>query len=57
MLRAEGVWTLIPLEGSGTRVTWEMHLEPGGSLPTWLINRRVVDTPLGGLREQVKQAP
>ena len=52
---AEGRWTLTP-DGDATQIVWEMHLEPGGALPDWLINARVVDTPMGalrGLREQV----
>ena len=58
ILEAEGRWTLVPADGA-TKVTWEMHLDPGGSLPAWLINRRVVETPLGalrGLRSQVTGA-
>jgi len=48
--RAQGGWKLTPDEG-GTRVAWELHLEPGGSVPTWLVNQRVVDTPFRALRE------
>lgn len=48
--RADGGWTLTPEDG-GTRVAWELHLEPGGSVPTWLVNQRVVDTPFRALRE------
>lgn len=48
--RAQGGWKLTPEEG-GTRVAWELHLEPGGSVPTWLINQRVVETPFRALRE------
>ena len=38
-------------DDGGTRVAWELHLEPGGSVPTWLVNQRVVDTPFRALRE------
>lgn len=50
VLEAEGLWTLVPGGDTGTAVTWEMHMEPGGSLPDWLVNRRVIETPLGALR-------
>jgi len=50
VLEAEGLWTLVPVTDSRTAVTWEMHLEPGGSVPEWVINRRVVDTPLRALQ-------
>jgi hypothetical protein len=58
VLEAEGRWRLVPAEDA-TKVTWEMHLDPGGSLPAWLVNRRLVETPLGalrGLRSQVTGA-
>lgn len=51
--RARGHWRLEPVGAGRTRVTFDMHLEPGGDLPHWLVNRRVVETPfeaLGNLR-------
>ena len=33
-------------EGAGTtRISLQMHIEPGGTVPVWLANRRIVDTP------------
>ncbi|MEM9177465.1 MAG: START domain-containing protein [Myxococcota bacterium] len=52
--RANGVWRFEPLSESRTRVTFQMHLEPGGGIPQWMINARVVETPyeaLTNLRE------
>ena len=47
--QAKGTWQLEPLAGSRTRVTFSMHLEPGGGIPDWLINARVVETPFEAL--------
>ncbi|MEM1186945.1 MAG: START domain-containing protein [Pseudomonadota bacterium] len=45
---ASGYW-LLEAEGSGTRITWEFHVEPGGNVPSSLANARVVATPRGAL--------
>lgn len=45
---AAGYWRL-QREGDGTLITWEFHLEPGGSVPGSLANARVVATPRGAL--------
>lgn len=47
--RAEGQWLLEPVGPADTRVTFRMHLEPGGGVPQWLINAQVVDTPFDAL--------
>lgn len=47
--KANGAWKLEPLEGDRTLVTFRMHLEPGGGIPEWLINARVVATPFEAL--------
>ena len=54
--RAKGQWRLEPTGEERTRVTFQMHLEPGGGVPAWLINARVVETPfeaLANLRAKV----
>ncbi len=56
--RARGSWTLEPLAERRTRVTFRMHLEPGGDIPEWMVNTRVVETPfeaLTNLRETVER--
>ncbi len=40
-----GSWTFSPKEEGMTEVTYQMHADPGGSLPTFLINAIVVKTP------------
>jgi hypothetical protein len=34
----------------GVDVTYQMHASPGGSIPNWLANQTVVDTPYGTLK-------
>ncbi len=55
--QVEGFWKMVP-EGEGTRVTYQVHTEPGGSVPSWLANKFVVDAPfntLKHLRERVER--
>lgn len=44
--KANGSWLLKAVNASKTLVTFQMHLEPGGGIPQWMINVRVVETPL-----------
>lgn len=56
--KAHGTWTLVPAGPDKTLVTFTMHLEPGGGIPQWLINTRIVATPfeaLTNLRKVVGQ--
>lgn len=42
MVRIEhnsGSWTLTPLSDSRTRVTFQTHSDPGGSIPAWMVNQ------------------
>ncbi|MDZ5601881.1 START domain-containing protein [Pseudomonas sp. RP23018S] len=55
--KVEGFWKLVP-QGDNTWVTYQVHTEPGGSVPSWLANKFVVDAPfntLKHLRERVEQ--
>lgn len=47
--QARGQWKLIP-SADGVNVTYQMHASPGGSIPNWLANQTVVDTPYGTLK-------
>ncbi|MEZ5146263.1 MAG: START domain-containing protein [Bacteroidales bacterium] len=54
--KAEGTWTLEPMDINKVRVTLEMHGEPGGSIPDWIANMFVVDSPIKdfkNLRERI----
>lgn len=49
VLAARGQWRFTPRAG-GTTVLFEMHFDPAGSVPQWLSNLRVVETPYESLR-------
>lgn len=49
----QGFWRFVPLGDGKVEVTYQVHTEPGGSVPSWLANSFVVDAPfntLSGLR-------
>ncbi|CAM3829276.1 START domain-containing protein [Ectopseudomonas alcaliphila] len=55
--RVDGQWRLKPLGEGRVEVIYEVHTEPGGSVPSWLANSFVVDAPLQtlqGLRAKVE---
>lgn len=47
--QADGQWLIKPVQ-KGVQVTYQMHAAPGGSLPDWLANQAVVDTPYNTLK-------
>jgi len=47
--RVEGYWTLIPMGVGEVEVIYQVHSEPGGSVPSWLANSFVVDAPYNTL--------
>lgn len=46
---ARGRWVLVPRGPDATHVTFQMHLDPGGGIPDWMINARVVESPFEAL--------
>ncbi|TFH38917.1 MAG: hypothetical protein E4G96_09765 [Chrysiogenales bacterium] len=53
-----GLWTFTPLESGEIMVVYQMHSDPGGSLPPGLANMAVVDLPyytLVNLRKIVRE--
>ncbi|WP_339527119.1 START domain-containing protein [Pseudomonas sp. EA_35y_Pfl2_R111] len=55
--KVEGFWSLTPRDGE-IEVIYQVHSEPGGSVPAWLANSFVVDAPfntLQGLRQLAEQ--
>ena len=46
----EGYWRLEPLEDGRVKVTYQLHSEPGGSVPSWLANSFVIDAPFNTLK-------
>ena len=47
----DATWTLEPQAGGLLKVTYEAHADPGGGLPSWLVNSFVVEAPLNTLRD------
>ncbi|MEN8146623.1 MAG: START domain-containing protein [Campylobacterota bacterium] len=47
--RSRGHYIFTPLSEKKTKVLWQQHVEPGGSIPTWLVNLLVVDIPFNTL--------
>lgn len=46
---ADGYWKLVP-KGDATEVTYQLHTEPGGSVPSMIANKFVVDAPFNTLK-------
>ncbi|HED15294.1 MAG TPA: hypothetical protein ENI64_00520 [Gammaproteobacteria bacterium] len=47
--RSVGSYQFIPEPGGWTKVIWQQHIEPGGSLPGWLVNSLLLDLPYNTL--------
>jgi hypothetical protein len=50
MPELKGSWVVAPMEGGMIEVTYQVHANPGGSLPDWLVNAIVVETPMNTLQ-------
>ncbi len=55
MPRYEGKWVLEKLPNGGTRATSEGLSSPGGSIPDWLANSEVVDSPFNTMQNLRKR--
>lgn len=45
-----GEWNFQPLDPKRTKLVYTFHAEPGGSVPEWLADKAVTDTPIGVLK-------
>ncbi|WNW10803.1 START domain-containing protein [Pseudomonas sp. DTU_2021_1001937_2_SI_NGA_ILE_001] len=52
----EGFWQLTPKGPNRTEVTYQVHTDPGGSVPSWLSNKFVVDAPFNTLKALKERA-
>lgn len=53
-----GSWTIVP-KGEGSEVTYQLHANPGGSIPAFVANSTVTDSPykaLAQLKEVVQKS-
>ena len=48
-----GFWKFEPKEEGQVLITYQVHANPGGSLPNWLANSVVVDTPYNTMSNMV----
>ena len=56
--QVDGFWKLVPKGDNLTEVTYQVHTEPGGSVPALIANKFVVDAPfktLQGLKERAEK--
>jgi hypothetical protein len=51
MLKADGYWLLTSTDKDNTDVTYQMHVEPGGSIPAWLSNPFIKNVPFSTFKE------
>ena len=54
--QVEGFWKFVPKGAGVTQVTYQVHTEPGGSVPSWLANKFVVDAPFNTLKALKERA-
>lgn len=57
---AYGYYLLEPMPDERTKITWQQYVDPGGALPSWLVNSMLTDLPfrsLSAFRELVTSAP
>jgi len=48
--KVDGFWLLEPKAAGNVQVTYQVHTEPGGSVPSWLANKFVVEAPFNTLK-------
>lgn len=46
MDKADGFWLFDQVDPNRVEVVYQMHAEPGGSIPNWVVNMFLVDTPI-----------
>jgi len=54
-----GKWVITPLDNSHVSVEYALHVDPAGSLPSWLVNMFSGDTPMQifeNLRQELKHS-
>lgn len=51
--RMKGYWSFTPMTEGQVKIRYQVHAEPGGSLPSWLANSVVVDTPFHTMSNMV----
>ena len=55
-----GKWIITPLDNNQVRVEYTLHVDPAGSLPSWLVNMFSGEAPMQifeNLRLELKKSP
>jgi len=55
--RVESTYKLTPLDGGRVNVEFEIFVDPGGSVPTWLVNASIITAPYKTSLAMVTQLP
>ena len=55
VVKVEGFWKFVP-KGDQVEVTYQVHTEPGGSVPSMVANKFVVDAPFNTLKALKERA-
>ena len=50
MVALKSLWQFTPLPDGRTEVYFQQHSDPGGSIPTFVVNKLVVDIPFNSLK-------
>jgi hypothetical protein len=48
--QVDSLWTLTPRPGGKVEIRYQVHSDPGGHLPAWLINSMITDQPFNTLK-------
>ncbi|MDL5045702.1 START domain-containing protein [Oscillatoria amoena NRMC-F 0135] len=43
--RSEGLWTITPVEKNKLKIDYQFIVDPGGSIPAWLLNLSIAEGP------------
>ena len=54
--KSRGFWKIIPSDKGKVEITFQLHSDPGGTLPEWVANLFVTETPLKALIQLSKLA-
>ncbi|MDO7898376.1 START domain-containing protein [Pseudomonas citrulli] len=54
--QVDGYWKFTPKGADQIEVTYQVHTEPGGDVPSWLANKFVVDAPFNTLKALKERA-
>jgi hypothetical protein len=55
---ATGKWVIAPIGNNQIKVEYTIHLDPGGTLPSWLVNMFVTEGPVkifGGIKTELQK--